>query len=245
MGLESLGCVASTAVADVAKMRSLLDDAGRMRIRKRLEGVDVEKKEFLKAALLGTGKGDVAMRRAAVLVPLCTVSGVPSVLFTRRSTALNNHAGEVCFPGGMVDEKDTTYAETALRECQEELGSKLDVEMLGRYHDFPGRGRLVVSTYVGYLGEVQVDEIQRKANKAEVEEVFTLSLSELSKVATHSTWKHPCGVDLPVFNAGDPSNRIWGLTGIILYAILYNVILQDDVPQSVSTYMGRLRESMI
>lgn len=229
----------------MALVRSLLDDAGRMRIRRQLDRVDVEKKEFLKAASRGTGPLDVPTRRAAVLVPLCTVCGVPSVLFTRRSTALNNHAGEVCFPGGMADEKDTSFAQTALRECREELGSELDVEMLGRYHDFPGKGHLVVSTYVGYLGEIEVDEIQKQANQDEVDEVFTLSLSELLDTTKQSTWKHPRGFDLPVFNSNDPNNRIWGLTAVILYTILYNIITHGDQRPRTNDFMGHLRDGML
>ena len=34
-------------------------------------------------------------RQAAVLVPLCTVFGVPSILFTKRSSNLKRHSGEV------------------------------------------------------------------------------------------------------------------------------------------------------
>lgn len=78
-------------------------------------------------------------RDAAIFVPLCTVNGIPSILFTRRSTNLSTHASQISFPGGYFDEcldmtkfTDETYcniighvedrlANTALREMEEEL----------------------------------------------------------------------------------------------------------------------------
>jgi len=44
--------------------------------------------------------------RAAIVLPLCNVDGVPSVLFEKRAEGLRKHPGEVCFPGGMVSEGD-------------------------------------------------------------------------------------------------------------------------------------------
>lgn len=79
-------------------------------------------------------------REAAILIPLCTVQGTPSILFTRRSANLSTHASQISFPGGYYDEEldGTINSEetngggndeneqqrlinTALRETQEEL----------------------------------------------------------------------------------------------------------------------------
>ncbi len=79
-------------------------------------------------------------REAAILIPLCTVQGTPSILFTRRSATLSTHASQISFPGGYYDEEldgsGTTkrsfavdnnseqqqrLINTALRETQEEL----------------------------------------------------------------------------------------------------------------------------
>jgi nudix motif 8 len=43
-------------------------------------------------------------RDAAVLIPICSVLGKPSILFTLRSKTLREHTGEVSFPGGKRDE---------------------------------------------------------------------------------------------------------------------------------------------
>jgi 8-oxo-dGTP pyrophosphatase MutT (NUDIX family) len=75
-------------------------------------------------------------REAAILVPLCTVQGAPSVLFTRRSSKLSTHASEISFPGGNYDEAlDSSggwankLINTALREMKEEL--MYDIDRIG------------------------------------------------------------------------------------------------------------------
>ena len=47
-------------------------------------------------------------------------SGI-SILFTKRSTSLLTHSGEVSFPGGKWEEGDKNLYETALRESKEEI----------------------------------------------------------------------------------------------------------------------------
>jgi nudix motif 8 len=72
-------------------------------------------------------------REAAILVPLCTVHGLPSILFTRRSSKLSTHASEISFPGGNYDEAldssggwTNKLINTALREMKEELMYDID-----------------------------------------------------------------------------------------------------------------------
>ncbi|KAI0820360.1 NUDIX hydrolase domain-like protein, partial [Trametes gibbosa] len=76
---------------------------------------------------------DPAEAHAAVLVPFCNVDGRPGILLEVRGK-LRTHSGEVSFPGGRVDETDTSTLAAALRETEEEIGiCSSQVEVLGRF----------------------------------------------------------------------------------------------------------------
>ncbi|RYZ32398.1 MAG: CoA pyrophosphatase [Sphingobacteriales bacterium] len=60
-------------------------------------------------------------KQAAVMV-LMTEEVSPKIIFTLRSKHLNQHAGEVCFPGGKWEPQDHSLLTTALRETHEEIG---------------------------------------------------------------------------------------------------------------------------
>ncbi|HVC43579.1 MAG TPA: CoA pyrophosphatase, partial [Candidatus Binataceae bacterium] len=62
-------------------------------------------------------------RAAAVLVPLLNRGdGRIDVLYTRRSDRLTSHRGQVAFPGGRFDRRDSDLLDAALRETHEEVG---------------------------------------------------------------------------------------------------------------------------
>ena len=61
------------------------------------------------------------VRPAAVLIPVVD-HPQPTVLLTQRSAHLNEHAGQISFPGGKIDATDASPLDTALREAEEEVG---------------------------------------------------------------------------------------------------------------------------
>jgi 8-oxo-dGTP pyrophosphatase MutT (NUDIX family) len=82
---------------------------------------------------------------AAVLIPLFNENGEHKILFTKRSTQVKTHKGQISFPGGVVEETDQSLRETALREAHEEIGLlKEDVEILGQSDD----ATTVVSNFI-------------------------------------------------------------------------------------------------
>jgi len=76
------------------------------------------------------------LRPAAVLVPFFEKGGVPFLLLTKRSEGVQRHQGEIAFPGGCWEPTDSDLFETALRECQEEIGlAREAVAPIGRLDD--------------------------------------------------------------------------------------------------------------
>ena len=71
------------------------------------------------------------VRPAAVLIPVVD-HREPTVLLTQRAAHLNNHAGQISFPGGKIDATDASPLDAALREAEEEIGLNRDfVEPIG------------------------------------------------------------------------------------------------------------------
>jgi len=122
------------------------------------------------------------LRRAAVLIPLVRRPEGLAVLLTRRTDHLNDHAGQVSFPGGRTDPEDVDAIATALREAREEVGIAADeVEVIGRLPVYTTVTAYEVTPVVGLL-----DPPRALAMDAfEVAEVFEVPLAFLMDPANH------------------------------------------------------------
>ena len=91
-------------------------------------------------------------RQAAVLVPLVARDDGVSVLLTLRTAHLSNHAGQVAFPGGRIEDTDADALAAALRETEEEIGlSRAYVEPIGRLDRYVTRTGFMVTPIVALV----------------------------------------------------------------------------------------------
>ncbi len=82
--------------------------------------------------------GATGLVAASVLVPMVVREGGMTMLLTERTAHLNDHAGQVSFPGGSAEPYDVDPVDTALRETEEEIGlARAHVEVIGRLPDYP------------------------------------------------------------------------------------------------------------
>jgi 8-oxo-dGTP pyrophosphatase MutT (NUDIX family) len=124
----------------------------------------------------GTEGREVAATAAAVLIPVVAHPERLSVLFTRRTTHLKSHAGQVSFPGGRAEPGDASAEFTALREAKEEIGLADErVEILGRLPDYRTRTGFRVTPVVGAIRP----PLELKPDPHEVEAVFEVPLDFL------------------------------------------------------------------
>ncbi len=112
---------------------------------------------------------------AAVLVPMFKMNDEYHILFTKRAPRVKYHQGHICFPGGVADETDRSFTETALREAKEEIGlQKKDVEILGPIDDSSTVvPPFIVHPFVGLIPHPYRFNINRK----EVEKILTVPLN--------------------------------------------------------------------
>jgi 8-oxo-dGTP pyrophosphatase MutT (NUDIX family) len=89
---------------------------------------------------------------AAVLVPLVDRPDGMTVLLTRRTDHLHDHAGQISFPGGRVDPEDADAIAAALRETEEETGlARAHIDLVGRLDTYVTRTGYEVTPVVGLV----------------------------------------------------------------------------------------------
>lgn len=144
-----------------------------------------------------------------------------TALIRRTENPRDRHSGQISFPGGRHDEGDESFAHTALREAQEEIGiDPGQVDILGRLTDlYIPVSNFSVFPFVGFLSQAPRFELQ----PGEVEQVFSPSLGHFQDPAVRTTADVMVGglmqvKEVPCFMLeGRP---IWGATAMILSEFL-------------------------
>ena len=160
-----------------------------------------------------------AGRAAAVLVLLAedSCTGEPDVLLELRSDQLSSHAGQVCFPGGAVDDADDGPVATALREASEEVGVRVeDVRPVAVMPPLYLPPSDFVVTPV--LGHWQRPGPVAPVDHRETAAVARVLLRVLADPVNRLTVRGPSGYSHPAFVL--PGMLIWGFTGGLLAALL-------------------------
>src|ERR1700728_5487131 len=153
------------------------------------------------------------IRPAAVLIGVVD-HAEPTVLLTQRSAHLNDHAGQISFPGGKIDPTDASPLNAALREAWEEVGLDREfVDPIG-YLDLYG-------TAFGFRILPTVARVRPgftlKINAAEVEDAFEVPLAFLMNPLNHQLHsKEFRGLERSFYAMPFAERYIWGATAGIL-----------------------------
>jgi len=164
---------------------------------------------------------------AAVLIPLFFKDGQAHILFTKRTTKVATHKGQISFPGGRKDESDHDLLFTALRETDEEVGIKeKDIKIFGQTDIFLTNTDFLVTPFVGsypnpYTYNVSTDEIDRLI------EVPLLHLLDDNIFRVQEITRHGFNWKIHYYNFN--GDVIWGVTGFLLSNFLSIIFgLQRD-----------------
>ncbi|MFV0516897.1 MAG: NUDIX hydrolase [Aminipila sp.] len=175
-------------------------------------------------------------RYYSVLVPIIKKENQLFLLYEVRSDDLKRQPGEICFPGGAIEENESRR-QCAIRETCEELGiRKKHIKVLGELDTLYTYSNF---TMYCYLGEIPYEEIYNmKLNKSEVKEIFLVPLDfilenppfiynvevipnigadfpyNILKLNNGYNWRKGES-EIPIYQFGD--RIIWGLTARITH----------------------------
>jgi 8-oxo-dGTP pyrophosphatase MutT (NUDIX family) len=160
------------------------------------------------------------IRPAAVLIAVVD-HPQPTVLLTQRAAHLNDHAGQISFPGGKIDPTDATPLDAALREAWEEIGLAHEfIDPIG-YLDLYGTGfgfrilPTVARVRPGFSLRISEDE---------VDDAFEVPLAFLMDAANHQVHsKEFRGMMRSYYAMPFEERYIWGATAGML-RVLYERI---------------------
>ena len=156
----------------------------------------------------------IALRPAAVLVPLVDHAGGMSVLLTQRTVHLAAHAGQISFPGGKIEEHDADAVAAALRETEEEVGlSRKRVSVIGLLDNYVTGTGFEISPVVGIVEppfDLLIDPFE-VAEAFEVPLAFILDRRNHQRIERESAGRRRCFFVLPY-----EGRNIWGATAGIL-----------------------------
>jgi 8-oxo-dGTP pyrophosphatase MutT (NUDIX family) len=158
-------------------------------------------------------------RRAAVLMPVLLEPKGARVVYTLRKDDLQDHAGQVSFPGGSPEPGDDSLLTTALREAEEEIDLRPDlVEVIGELEEmYIPPSRFLVRPFVGLLPQ----EAEMVLDPEEVEAIFSVSLEELMSPDSFKKviWERDGRpYEVPVFAI--EGHEIWGATAAMTAGLL-------------------------
>ena len=150
---------------------------------------------------------------AAVLVPVI-LGPMPGILLTKRNAHLNQHGGQVSFPGGRIDAHDMDAEAAALREAEEEIAlDRAQVEVLGRMANYVTGTGYIITPVLGLLPP----GLELRPAPEEVESVFELSIEVLLDPDAPKRQRHHVrGIWREYWVWPHPDHYIWGATAAIL-----------------------------
>ena len=118
------------------------------------------------------------MKQYAVLLPLLEINNETHILFEVRSLNLRRQPGEICFPGGKIEQDDVDQSQCAIRETSEELGIReSDIENVMPLDYMLNIAGTIIYPYVGTIKNFE----KIVPNPLEVAEVFTVPLTYFIK----------------------------------------------------------------
>lgn len=158
-----------------------------------------------------------SFRQAAVLIACVERENGLNIILTKRANHLRHHPGQISFPGGKLENDDTSLQHTALREAEEEIG--LDpslISVIGQLPPLMTFSRFDVTPILAMVD----NRYKTSIDTNEVDSVFEVPAEHLfdidqlySQIFRFKQYSHK------IFAIPYKEHFIWGVTAQIIQAL--------------------------
>lgn len=155
---------------------------------------------------------------AAVLIPLIERDAELTVLLTQRTEHLDDHPGQISFPGGRSEPADTGPRHTALRETLEEIGLATElIAVAGYLEPLAVVTGFAVAPVVGFVA----GHAEFSPDPFEVAEVFEVPLEFFLDDANRRLRDRSVhGITMSFSEYQFEDRRIWGATAMMIHEFI-------------------------
>jgi len=155
---------------------------------------------------------------AGVVIPVVERPDGHYLVFTKRSDDLEEHPGQMSFPGGGREPEDGDIQATALREANEEIGlHPNEATVVGRLDDIRTITEYAVTPIVA-----RVPDREYRPDEYEVAEVVVLPVAALVDPDNYENEHrdHPHYGEIVIHYFHVDGYTVWGATGRIVVQLL-------------------------
>jgi 8-oxo-dGTP pyrophosphatase MutT (NUDIX family) len=186
------------------------------------EGLPGEEAQYLMAPVTRAkyeqkALDETSFKLSAVMILLCRDENNDWFIpLTERFAYDGVHSGQVSFPGGKFDASDVDLVTTAIRECEEEIGVKEGVQILGKLSRlYIPVSNFMVQPVVGYCS---IKNVFMTKHVREVKHIVKLKLNDLLDERIVKTGSIPLQngskLKAPYFDI--EGLKVWGATAMML-----------------------------
>ncbi|WP_394758374.1 NUDIX hydrolase [Flavobacterium sp.] len=155
-------------------------------------------------------------KKAAVLMLLYPKNKITHLALIVRNSYPGIHASQIAFPGGKVEDLDSSLSETALRETHEEIGvTAKKVTLIRAFTEvYIPPSNFLVSPFLGFAEE----ELSFTLSPDEVDEVIELPLyqflDEKIVITVNMSTSYATNIQVPAFQINE--HLVWGATAMMM-----------------------------
>jgi 8-oxo-dGTP pyrophosphatase MutT (NUDIX family) len=168
-------------------------------------------------------------KEGAVMSLIYPVNNIPHILFIERPLYNGVHSGQIAFPGGKIEQSDSSFLDAALRETHEEIGIPgQQIKVVGALSEiYVLASNFMVYPYVGLLDETPSLILEEK----EVASTFEIPLYRFfePEILKEKPIKNALGFTLMAPYYDLDGKTLWGATAMMVSELCAIIKNQDII----------------